>query len=341
MSRRVRLGHSMTETILVTGSSGFVGTTYCERLSGNRLNRHVFAVDRSAPREKFPGITYFEADLAEKATVERLMDRIRPDFLVHLAAQSRVAPSIADPFATFESNILATTNLSWAFNRLPPDSRRFVYASSEAVYGPQENLPSPEDAHLNPQNPYAASKAAAELVVRSGLPDHHVIVRSGMGFGPRSNPNQQVVARFISQVLDEHPLLVPVLPRGVRHPTRDINFVGNFIDGLELIRLKRPQGTFNLASGSEVPIDDLAEQVIRVLGRGQVRRDMGFVYRHGETNLRIWLDISKARRLLGYRPAVPLARGISVTAKWIENNRSYWDETGKKADGDSSRQSPI
>lgn len=305
--------------ILVTGAAGFIGTSYCERQAGVGAHE-VTAVDRRVPIEQFRRISYRTLDLLDGYLVEATVQELRPDAIVHLAAQARVDPSLVDPIPTFRDNVQATLNLLSAARACPGTTPLFAYASSETVYGPASGYPTSETAQLNPQSPYAASKAASELLVRSSLPTRHLILRSGMGYGPRSDPRAQVVARFIHTALRDGDLYFPPEITKVSHPTRDLNFVSNFLDGLDLAVASGKSGTFNIASGEEHSVLELANLVVSVVGKGRIRENPEFRYREGEVGLRTWLDISLARKTFGYVPRVNLHEGIRLTTNWMRSH---------------------
>jgi UDP-glucose 4-epimerase len=300
--------------ILVTGSSGFIGTTFLESCAGAA---ELHGVDRLPSIERVTGVDYHVADLCAPDGLRALVRRISPDVIVHLAAQARVEPSLVDPVGTYRDNVVATINLIDAALQLGAGFRRFVYASSETVYGPAVTYPTPEIVSPNPQSPYAASKAASEMLVRSSLDDRALIVRSGMGYGPRSDPRAQVVARFVQRSLHNEPLMFPAGPVPGGHPTRDLNFVTNFVDGVRLALDAGVSGTFNIASGRELSILDLAQEVIRKVGSGRIEFDPAWTYRRGEEGLRTWLDITKAKDTFGYRPRVDLDEGLERTIRWM------------------------
>jgi len=225
---------------------------------------------------------------------------------------------------TYSDNVLATLNLIAGAEALPRRKPTFLYASSETVYGDTTIYPSVEGAPLNPLSPYAASKAACELLVTRAFPSKSLIIRSGMGYGPRSDPSAQVVARFITHSLTGRPILFPEGTPPSAHPTRDVNFVGNFLDGVELALRAGANGTFNVASGSELSILELAKAIVRVVGRGEIVMTSRFKYRPGELGARTWLDTSKAREAFGYVPQVGLNEGLRRTAEWYESNPDYF-----------------
>ena len=302
--------------VLVTGSSGFIGTNFCERFGNSRSN-DVVGVDCREAEEKFSGVEYARVDLRNRVAVRELLNDFEPEVIVHLAAQARVDPSLTDPIGTYDRNVLATVNLLDAALAVSRQLECFVYASSETVYGPSDRYPTLETVALRPQSAYAASKAASEFLVRNanGLP--HVILRSAMGYGPRSNPQEQVVAKFLRKALRGESIL---FPNGVPlqlHPTRDINHVQNYLDALEKVIRAGVEGTFNVGSGEETSILDLAYRIVDIVGSGSVKFDSHFRYRPGEVGLRTWLDISRAREAFGYEPRVSLSEGLRGTRDWL------------------------
>lgn len=312
--------------ILLTGSSGFIGTSFLEARSGHD---ELHGVDRRPPLEPVEGVDYHVADLCDSDRVSSLVQRISPEVVIHLAAQARVEPSFEDPVGTYRDNVVATIHLIRAALQLGTDFKTFVYASSETVYGPAIAYPTPETVSLNPQSPYAASKAAAEMLVRSAFDGRALIVRSGMGYGPRSDPRAQVVAKFVQRSLRNEPLLFPAGPVQGGHPTRDLNFVTNFVDGVRLALDAGASGTFNIASGREVSILELGEAIVNRAGSGRVEFSSAFRYRRGEAGLRTWLDITKARETFGYRPKVLLPEGLTASIDWYRSHPNYFIENSQ------------
>lgn len=311
--------------VLVTGASGFIGTSFCERF-GTDPGVEVVAVDRRAPMERFPRVEHVPADLCDGPAIRRVLERSEPEVIVHLAAQARVEPSLASVFPTYSDNVTGTVNLIGAAEHFTPKLERFVYASSETVYGPAARLPSDEASPLHPDSPYAASKAACELLVGRAFPQKALILRSGMGYGPRSDPSAQVVARFITRALRGRPILFPADSPAEGHPTRDVNHVSNFLDGLGLALSSGATGTFNIASGREVSILELAQSTVDAVGAGQIEFTSAFRYRRGEAGLRTWLSVEKAKHAFGYMPKVSLDHGLRSTIGWYRTHPDYFAE---------------
>lgn len=313
--------------ILVTGSSGFIGTNFCDRFRNSRQHNLV-GVDCREPREPFPHVEYVTTDLRDRQAVRGLVIAEEPEVIVHLAAQARVEPSLVDPIDTYDRNVVATLNLLDAALELGNKLECFFYASSETVYGASDRYPTPEDSLLRPQSAYAASKAACELLVRNanGLP--HLIFRSAMGYGPRSNPREQVVAKFLAKALRQEPILFPPDVPTHLHPTRDVNYVQNYLDAMEQALSAGAEGIYNVGSGEETSILDLASEIVELVGRGSIAFDSHFLYRFGELGLRTWLDTSRANGAFGYRPRIPRKEGLLGTLNWLSRNQDYWAEGG-------------
>ncbi len=334
----------------MTGSSGFIGTSLAESLSRDK-DYDVGGFDMVEPRECFDKVAYFYGNLLDVwSSLPDLFREFPPDAIVHCAAQARVDPSLSDPFGTYDANTVGTLNLlKYASLQKPPPL--FVYLSSEAIYGQADHYPTKETDHFRPINPYAASKIAADVMVQQlndRLGMRTCVLRSGMGMGPRSPPHAQVVSRFIVNMLNGKPLKFPGRtessgepsrlgpritftgwPAKVSHPTRDVNPVWNFVDGVRLVLEAKARGVFNIASGREISILKIAQRVLEfewpISHGGYIDFDPAFSYRQGEEGMRTWLDISKARKELGYEPELTFEDALPPTIEWFKKWKDvYW-----------------
>jgi len=305
--------------ILVTGTSGFAGTTFCEYF---HKKYDLVGVDWNPPKEKFPNVKYYQADILDLHQLKEVFFKENPSRVVHFAAQARVEASLINPMGTFQINVAGTINMLEMAKLL--NLEQFIYVSSEVIYGVAESYPCREIQSFKPDSPYAASKVSGDVITQNARGVNWVVARPGMGYGPRSNPKEQVVARFLWNIIHGKPMRFPA-DKNVAHPTRDLNYIGNFMDGLSLLIEKNARGVYNLASGRETSMLQLAEIIIEVLGKGEIVVDPNFHYREGEEGMRTWLDVSKAQADLGYDPRVPLEEGIKITYEWMEKHLDYWD----------------
>lgn len=242
---------------LVTGASGFVGRWLTRHLAVR--GDDVVAVDRE------------EADLGDADALDRLVRDASPDAVVHLAAQSSVARSFAEPVETFEVNLLGTVRLLEAVRRNAPGAR-FVLASSAEVYGAAapEDLPLRESAPLRPASPYAASKAAAELATLQshrafGL--HAVVARSFNAIGPGQSPTFALPS-FAAQIA--------TIARGEAEPIIRVGNLGaerDFTDVRDVARAYallvdrgEPGGVYNICSGEAISLHRALEMLIETSG---------------------------------------------------------------------------
>ncbi len=305
--------------ILVTGTSGFAGTSFCEHF---HEKYELVGVDWNPPKEKFSHVRYYQADILRLNELREVFFKENPSRVVHFAAQARVDASNVNPVGTFQINVAGTINMLEMAKLLNLD--QFIYVSSEVIYGKADSYPCKEVQSFKPDSPYAASKVSGDVITQNAKGVNWVVARPGMGYGPRSNPREQVVARFLWNVIHGKPLRFPS-DYTVVHPTRDINYIGNFVEGLGLLIQHDGRGLYNMGSGKETSMLELAQTIIRVLKKGEIVFDPDFHYRPGEEGMRTFLDISKAQNELGYRPKISLEEGIQITYDWLKNNLNYWD----------------
>jgi UDP-glucose 4-epimerase len=299
---------------LVTGGAGFIGSHLVEALV--RRGERVRVFDNlftgklghlAAVRDR---IAFQEGDLRDPAAVRRAVQGVR--YVSHQAALRSVPVSMKDPLPYADVNVKGSMHLLAAAKAA--GVKRVVLASSSSVYGDQRVFPQREDLPCSPLSPYAASKLAMEHMAgvwhRSyGL--ETVCLRYFNVFGPRQDPASQyavVVPRFILAALRGRPLEVHWDGR----QARDFSYIDNVVEGnLRAARAPRAAGeVLNIAVGESNSVLDLVRELERLAGRRlPIRRGPR---RPGDIR-RSWADVSKARRLAGYRPAVPFAEGLRRT----------------------------
>ncbi|GAB4455461.1 MAG: SDR family oxidoreductase [Anaerolineae bacterium] len=307
----------MAETYLVTGGAGFIGSHLVEALveagavvrvlddfsTGNRANL-------AAVRDR---ITLIEGDITDLETVRKAVDGV--DFVLHQAALPSVPRSVADPLASNASNVNGTLNVLVAAR--DAGVRRVVYAASSSAYGDIASEYKREDMPSDPRSPYAVAKLAGEHYCRAffltyGL--ETVALRYFNVFGPRQDPKSQyaaVIPIFITAMLKNQP--PPI--EGDGEQSRDFTYVSNVVEA-NLLACSAPAAAgevFNIACGGRFSINGLVDTLNRLMGTDiapvHVAPRPGDV-RHSRA------DISKAERLLGYRPGVDFAEGLARTLDW-------------------------
>ena len=304
----------MSETYLVTGGGGFIGSHVVDRLLEGGHEVRVFDNFSTGRRENIAhvvgDIELIEGDLR---SYERAHNAVKGvDYVVHLAALPSVPRSIQDPLTTHEVNATGTLNVMLAAR--DADVRRVVLASSSSIYGANPALPKQEDLVPLPISPYGVSKLTAE---RYAAAFHHVYgfetvsLRYFNVFGPRQDPNSQysaVIPRFIVRGCLGQPLHV----YGDGGQTRDFTYVKNVVD-MTIAACMAPGASgraLNVGCGEPHPLNFVIEIIERLCGRELILDHRPS--RPGDIR-DSWADISSAIDVLGVEPSVRLEEGLRRT----------------------------
>ena len=303
-------------TYLVTGGAGFIGSHLSSALvaRGHRV-RVVDSLITGFERNLQPGVEFTPGDLAEAAVANAAVQGV--DYVLHQAAIPSVPRSVKNPRESHRANVDAMLNILLAAR--DAGVKRVVFAGSSSVYGDQPTLPKREDMPTKPMTPYALQKMVSEQYGQMftrlyGL--EVVTTRYFNVFGPRQDPGSPysgVISLFIKALLDgTRPVIY-----GDGGQTRDFTFVTNVVAGV-LSAAEAPDvggEVFNVATGGRVSLNDLLATLKKIIGS-----DVEPIYQEGRMgDVRdSQADITKAGRLLGYRPAVTLEEGLRQTVAWFE-----------------------
>ena len=303
-------------TYLVTGGAGFIGSHLSSALvaRGHRV-RVVDSLITGFERNLQPGVEFTPGDLAEAAVANAAVQGV--DYVLHQAAIPSVPRSVKNPRESHRANVDAMLNILLAAR--DAGVKRVVFAGSSSVYGDQPTLPKREDMPTKPMTPYALQKMVSEQYGQMftrlyGL--EVVTTRYFNVFGPRQDPGSPysgVISLFIKALLDgTRPVIY-----GDGGQTRDFTFVTNVVAGV-LSAAEAPGvggEVFNVATGGRVSLNDLLATLKKIIGS-----DVEPIYQEGRMgDVRdSQADITKAGRLLGYRPAVTLEEGLRQTVAWFE-----------------------
>ncbi|HEX4386683.1 MAG TPA: NAD-dependent epimerase/dehydratase family protein [Myxococcales bacterium] len=300
--------------IIVTGGAGFIGA-HSGRLLLSR-SHEVHAVDdlSHGKREAVPaGATLHVVDVRSPAFIQ-LAQQLKPDAVLHLAAQMDVRKSVADPADDASINILGTVNALEAARR--SGSRRFILASSGgAVYGEQDQFPCTELHPRRPASPYGASKLCGEeyLLLWTRLYGFSTLaLRYANVYGPGQDPMGEagVVAIFAGKMLKgETPTI-----NGDGLQTRDYVYVEDVAMANALALESQVTGALNVGTGLETNVVEIAKGLAAALKLSQPSK-------HGPTapgeQRRSVIDPAAIGKALGWRPTVQLADGLARTAQWF------------------------
>lgn len=299
--------------VLVTGGAGFIGSNLVDRLLAE--GDEVVVVDdlSSGRRDNLAGgAVLHELDVRDPA-LSKLAADVKPEVIVHLAAQISVRRSVADPVHDARVNVEGTANVLTAARE--GGTRKVVFASSVAVYGRPKVIPVPGDAMTDPRSPYAASKLSAEMYLATfqalyGL-EYTTLVLSNV-YGPRQSPEGEagVVAIFTDALLSGAPTVV----FGEGTQTRDYVFVQDVVDGFYRACGGDGNGRrFNLGTGVETTDRRLHTLIAEAAGAPDTP---GFAEPRLGDLPAMAVDPAPALEGLGWSPHSDLATGLRATVDW-------------------------
>lgn len=310
--------------IAITGGAGFIGSHLCECLMKQRhrvvcLDNFTTGSNKSiAHLLENQNFKLFQCDVRDKNKIAEIFQQEDIDLVYHCAAVVGVKRTLANPKEVLEVNINGTINVLEA--ALNSGCQKVVNISSSEVYGNPMEVPQKEDSPKNVDLPYAISKLVAEKYAQIYYQRHGLKTASLRLFnvyGPRQDdtPYGFVVGIFIKRVLQGEP---PVL-YGDGFQTRDFTYIDDCITPMVIAGESDAANgeVFNIAAGKPITILDLAELIIELSGRGlgpSFEPEREFDIRHR------FADISKMRRILGYKPKYDLKQGLRLTIKWYKQN---------------------
>lgn len=296
---------------LVTGAGGFVGSYLVRSLVADGVEVFAGALDGTPPSGDSAGARWLALDVTSAASVAAAVAEARPDAVFHLAGQASVAGSFADPVGTWDANATGTLRLAEA---LAPGTR-MVLAGSAEVYGavPEAEQPIHEERPLRPANPYAASKAAAEMAcvgVAGARGVESVVARSFNHTGPGQDPRFALPswARQIAAI--RAGAAEPVLRVGNLEARRDLLDVRDVVCAYRLLAESGvPATAYNVCSGAASSMREVLEAMIAISGAEvRVEVDPGRVR---PVDVPLLLGDPGRMRALGWAPEIPLGQTLA------------------------------
>ena len=310
--------------VLVTGAGGFIGSQLVERLlaEGARVRAFVRYTSRAdtgylrfAPPELSGALEIASGDLREWHTMRQAVQGC--SIVLHLGALISIPYSYQHPYEVAEVNFMGTLNILMACREL--GVRRLVHTSTSEVYGTARRVPIDESHPLQGQSPYSASKIGADKLAESFFCSYDlpvVTVRPFNTFGPRQTA-RAVIPAIISQALTKDTIRL-----GNLSTKRDFTYVSDTVQGF-LCAAEAPSvegQVFNLGTGQEIAIGEIAQKIIRMVGKPAppaIEVDPERLRPEPSEVMRLLSDHSLARERLGWKPEVSLDQGLEQTIAWV------------------------
>lgn len=318
---------------LVTGGAGFVGANFVHYVLAERPDWEVVTLDaltyagnleNLAALEAEPRFRFMHGDVCDRVLLDRLLPGI--DAVVHFAAESHVDRSILDASAFIRSNVQGTQTLLDAVRQA--QTPRFLLVSTDEVYGALGSQGRfTESSPLAPNSPYAASKAAADMLVRAAFHTHQlpvVTTRASNNYGPYQFP-EKFIPLVITHALAGEPIPVYGEGKNVRNWIHVQDHCAGILAALER---GRPGEVYNFGGDDERENLAVVRQLLALTGASDSL--IRFVPDRPGHDFRYSLDSSRARRELGWRPRVALDDGLAQTVTWY---RRHSDWIGHIRDG--------
>jgi dTDP-glucose 4,6-dehydratase len=333
-----------SKNILITGGAGFIGSHVVRRFVKNypdytivNLDKLTYAGNLANLRdiEKASNYTFVKGDICDADFIQELFNTWKFEGVVHLAAESHVDRSIANPMEFIMTNIVGTVNLlnaarqCWGGNY---ENKRFYHISTDEVYGSLgETGYFTEETRYDPHSPYSASKASSDHLVRAyhdtyGMPV--VISNCSNNYGSFQFP-EKLIPLAINNICNNKP--VPVYGKGEN--IRDWLFVDDHAVAIDVIYHYGKNGdTYNIGGHNEWKNIDLIHVLCKVMDRklgrpeGTSAQLITFVKDRAGHDLRYAIDSSKLQRELGWKPSLQFEEGLEKTVDWYLSNKQWIDE---------------
>ena len=327
--------------ILITGGAGFIGSHVVRRFVNMYSDYHVYNLDlltyagnleNLKDIESKNNYTFLRGDITDQNYVNFIFNEFKFESIIHLAAESHVDRSIADPLVFAETNILGTIILLNAFKKLWKnnwDGKLFYHISTDEVYGTLSNVGLfDENNKYDPNSPYSASKASSDHFVRAygqtyGMP--YIITNCSNNYGEYQFP-EKLIPLFINNILNNKTL--PVYGDG--NYTRDWLYVVDHAIAIDLVFHKGVNSeTYNIGGFNEWKNIDLVKLLCAKMDKKLSRHEgtseklIKYVKDRPGHDFRYAIDASKINSELGWSPTLTFEEGLSKTIDWYLNNNDW------------------
>jgi len=312
--------------VLVCGGAGFIGSSFIKNYLKNNPNSKIINLDiltigsnleNLKNIENIPNYKFIKDDIRNESTINNIVKDV--DIVINFAAESHVDRSIANPKPFLETNILGTYSILEGIRKY---DKQFIHVSTDEIYGDaQGKLPFDEDSQINPSNPYAATKAAADHLVSSYYRTYGInciTTRCTNNFGPYQFPEKLIPKTIIRLIKN---LKVPLYGDGTQ--IRSWIYVKDHVQAIEsLISKGRPGQVYNITAYEEITNKTIVEKILKILAKSN---DMiEYVGDRPGHDKRYSIDSSKIENQMGWKPQYEFDDALKQTVDWYLQNQSWW-----------------
>ena len=317
--------------VLVTGGLGFIGSNFILKILDNSPNCQIFNLDAEIVGSNKKSLVqiknkknyhYIKGNINNKKIVEKLIKNC--DVVFNFAAESHVDRSINDPKPFLDSNIFGVYTILEAIRKY---DKKLIHISTDEVFGSLKSNSANEGFPFNPSSPYAASKASAELLIKSYFTTYGsdvIITRCTNNYGPRQFP-EKLIPKVILLAMQNKK--IPIYGNGKN--IRDWIFVLDHCDAILSIFKKGKTGqSYNIAGHNELDNNTIVRTILKIMEKPSslityVRDRPGHDFRYS-------LDSTKIQKEVGWKPMYTFESGLSHTINWYLNNKNWWQKISSK-----------
>jgi dTDP-glucose 4,6-dehydratase len=317
----------MSKKLLITGTGGFIFSNMLRKLIYEKSDYKIVSIDKISNPSSLNNIyqnknhAFYMGDISDAHFVNNVFAHEKPDFVINGAAESAVDASLINPNKFITSNVMGTQVM---LNAIKHGVKKFLHISSDEVYGAlnsEQEASWTEESPMAPRNPYAASKAAAELMVRAAGLAHGIeynITRASNNYGPRQFTDK-LIPRTIKKILNNEQ--IPIYGKGAQ--IRDWTFVHDHGNGiLKVLESGAANETYNIAAGCELSNLELVNKICNIMKRGHELITFIPDPRGNAHDFRYSVNCDKIRKL-GWKTETSFKDGLEETVFWYQNNKWF------------------
>lgn len=317
--------------LLVTGGLGFIGSNFIHRYLIKHPDHHITNIDDElygsnhrnlSDIEKLPNYAFVKGNIINKSLMEDLINK--SDTVVNFAAESFVDRSILNAESSLLSNVHGVFVI---LETIKKQRKKLVHVSTDEVFGSLQSGTANESSRFNPSSPYAATKAAAELLVNSYVETYDcdcVITRCTNNYGPRQFP-EKLIPKVI--LLAQQNQKIPIYGTGKN--IRDWIYVDDHCDAIiGVLEKDKPGNSYNISANNEIDNITIVKKILSIMDKPDEMIE--FVDDRPGHDFRYSMDSSKIRKELGWKEKINFESGLKQTIDWYLTNIEHWGDVSDK-----------